>query len=646
MSQSHPAAPEPTEIAGRYEVVRKLGAGAFGTVYKARDKMLKRMVAIKTIRLEGLAASTASLQEMLDRFQREAEVAARLKHPNIVTIYDIGNSSGLSYLAMEFIDGPGLDRIIAEGGRMSVERAAALGAQVANALDYAHRLKCVHRDIKPANIMVEEGDHVKVTDFGIAKFTDSGEHLTMTGSLLGTPSYMSPEQARGAQLDGRSDLFSVGCLLYEMIAGRKAFRGDSITALLFKILTEEPPPLRELDTAIPEAMIQIVARALSKAPETRYQTGRELAEALLTLTRPGFVATLRQQEVPTEATTETPTVSAPPTLQATVSALPTLQVTKPSPTQPGTPPAGPPPLPTVVTKPPVAPPPPPVARPQRPPVSPPTRRTGGGAARLIGLGAGALGFILLAVLGGWYLLGRQPAPAPTPTETTATPTPGPASEPAQTVSEAPPTLVASVPATTSTPTSGTSSGSEAAARPAAGAPAPAGARPLAPTPAGGAPPPPSGGGSAPPPAAGEYAFLDDVPAGALDSRAAAEALAPKYRSGGSSDYGTSRRLRARERVPRNITLTERPAVGTLLHLMFAQGAYHKRSGRYGTFRQLAAAGALRLDVPFGEDSFERAGYRFSLTLESDGFRILAQPNAPTGRPFLADDTGLVREADE
>ena len=137
-----------------------------------------------------------------------------------------------------------------------------------------------------------------------------------------------------------------------------------------------------------------------------------------------------------------------------------------------------------------------------------------------------------------------------------------------------------------------------------------------------------------------------MPAGALDSRAAAEALAPKYRSGGSSDYGTSRRLRARERVPRNITLTERPAVGTLLHLMFAQGAYHKRSGRYGTFRQLAAAGALRLDVPFGEDSFERAGYRFSLTLESDGFRILAQPNAPTGRPFLADDTGLVREADE
>ena len=213
------AVPEPAEIAGRYQVIKKLGAGAFGTVYKAKDKILGRMVAIKTIRLEGLAAAGTSLEELMDRFKREAQVSAQLKHPNIVTIYDIGEVEGVSYIAMEFIDGVGLDRVIATGGQLVLERAAMLGAQVADALDFAHRNGVVHRDIKPANIMIEAGDRVKVTDFGIAKVMDSGDHLTMTGSLLGTPSYMSPEQAKGAALDGRSDLFAVGCILYEMLAG-------------------------------------------------------------------------------------------------------------------------------------------------------------------------------------------------------------------------------------------------------------------------------------------------------------------------------------------------------------------------------------------------------------------------------------------
>ena len=212
MSQAR-STPDPAEIAGRYEVMQRLGAGAFGTVYKAKDKILGRVLAIKTIRLEGLAAQGASLEELLDRFKREAQVSAQLKHPNIVTIYDIGDAEGLSYLAMEFIDGVGLDRVIANEGRLPVERAAMLGAQVADALDFAHRNHVVHRDVKPANIMIEPGDRVKVTDFGIAKVTDSGDHLTMTGSLLGTPSYMSPEQARGSALDGRSDLFAVGAFL-------------------------------------------------------------------------------------------------------------------------------------------------------------------------------------------------------------------------------------------------------------------------------------------------------------------------------------------------------------------------------------------------------------------------------------------------
>src|SRR5438445_11823182 len=159
MSQQRPAgSSDPSEIAQRYQVIKRVGAGAFGTVYKAKDKILGRMVAIKTIRLEGLAAAGTSLDQLMDRFKREAQVSAQLKHPNIVTIYDVGEVEGTSYLAMEFIDGIGLDRAIAGAGRLPTERAANLGAQVADALDFAHRHNVVHRDIKPANIMIEAGD--------------------------------------------------------------------------------------------------------------------------------------------------------------------------------------------------------------------------------------------------------------------------------------------------------------------------------------------------------------------------------------------------------------------------------------------------------------------------------------------------------
>jgi serine/threonine-protein kinase len=257
-----------------------LGAGAFGTVYLAKDDVLGRRLAIKTVRLDALAVTGAPLEELTQRFQREARVSAQLKHPNIVTIYDVGESEGLSYLAMEYLEGQGLESLIASEGRLPPERAAAIGAQVAEALAYAHSQGVVHRDVKPANIMIESGDRVKVTDFGIAK-AQTAENLTATGSLVGTPAYMSPEQARGGELDGRSDLFSLGCVLYEMLGGARAFSADSITGLIFKVITEAPRPLEELAPDAPAELLAVVRRSLSKAPEMRFPDGHAMAEALL-----------------------------------------------------------------------------------------------------------------------------------------------------------------------------------------------------------------------------------------------------------------------------------------------------------------------------------------------------------------------------
>jgi serine/threonine-protein kinase len=292
-------ATQPQQIARRYVVVEKLGAGAFGTVYKAKDRILGRMVAIKTIRLEGLAAADVSVEELLQRFHREAQVSAQLRHPNIVTIYDVGAFEGMSYLAMEFIEGTGLDKIIKSEHRLSVERAASIAAQVADALAFAHQHDIVHRDVKPANIMVETSDRVKVTDFGIAKITTASESLTATGSLLGTPSYMSPEQARGQSLDGRSDLFALGSVLYEMVTGKKAFQGESITGLIFKIITEEPEPIDSVDPRVPEAIANLIQKALQKDPAARFQSGREMAQALLAFTQPAATPTIRMSELPT-----------------------------------------------------------------------------------------------------------------------------------------------------------------------------------------------------------------------------------------------------------------------------------------------------------------------------------------------------------
>jgi eukaryotic-like serine/threonine-protein kinase len=659
VSASNPARPEPTEIAGRFQVVKKLGAGAFGTVYKAKDKVLGRMLAIKTIRLEGLAASQTGLAEMLERFQREARVAAQLKHPNIVTIYDIGEAEGMSYISMEFIDGIGIDQVISESGRLPVERAAALGAQVADALDYAHKYGVVHRDIKPANIMIEPGDRVKVTDFGIAKPGDSAEHLTMTGSLLGTPSYMSPEQARGQKLDGRSDLFSLGCVVYEMLAGRKAFRGDSITALLFKIITEEPPALRDLDPTVPEGMIRLLEKALAKSPEARYQSGREMADDLLALTQQGSMPTLRSTDVSTLPPDQTPTIASAVTAVRGATTLASAATQPPaasSVTQPPalvpatvlTPPAAATMPPTVLTPsatPPAATTPAPTQEPPRARAVPQTRtttpaRSGPGIGLVLGLLGVGFVFLLAIAGGGWWLYTRS-RPVTT-TQNTSTPTTQPAQsgtnaeatpEPTPTEVAGGPTEAGPTPATETTPVA-TTPGTSPVTTP------PAGRRSQETRTATNVPPPPTSGSSttAPP---GDYSFLNDVPTEGPDGRQLGDDAARSYRSGNSGGI-TNRRFSARPRVPRDLAPAERPAVGTLLHVAFAQQAYHRSNARYGTLHELKTAGLLRLDVPFQNGVFERAHYRFELTGGGGGsqFKITATP-LTAARPFYTDENGFV-----
>jgi serine/threonine-protein kinase len=636
LSSSSPPLPE--EIAGRYQVESRLGAGAFGTVYKAKDKLLGRKVAIKTIRLDGLVATQTALEELVERFQREARVSAQLRHPGIVTIYDVGEADGAHYLAMEFIDGTGLDRIIAGERRVAPGRAAGICAQVAEALHYAHEQGVVHRDIKPANIMIEAGDRVKVADFGIAKVKDAGEQqLTATGSLLGTPSYMSPEQARGQQLDGRSDLFSLGCVLYEMLKGRKAFQGDSITALLFKIIAEEPPPLREDDPEIPDELEAIVRKALSKSPADRYADGQEMADALRAVASVGSLPTLKGASPgATPATRVLPTAAA----STAVTEAPTAQTD--APTVVGA-------APTVGrTAAPPPPPPPPPAAARRPVPPPPALRPAAAAparvpALALGLlAAGALGLLVIAAGAAWWFLGRGTQPTAT---ATATPDPAPVvtpppSTPTRDAVAPEATPVPSGPADAepatqpeSTPASATRT---ADARPGSreGGAGRAMTEPAVPTAS------PAAGGETT--RAGFEHLDEEVDEGADDGGGeAGRRVAEAFRSGGGSSAPAGR-FAPRARSPKGLRLPERPAVATLRHLMSAQEAYARREGRYGSLSELATAGVLRLDVPLRGDGFQRRGYRFEMQLGDEEFRVHARPLLPGLRSFQGDESGRIQ----
>src|SRR5256885_6674277 len=264
--------------AGRYEILGELGRGAMGVVYKAVDPVIGRTVAVKTLRLSE-EGSGLSRPELLNRFQTEARAAGLLTHPNIVVVFDAGEEEGLYYITMELVEGKSLQALLDSGQAFPLPRVLRIMEQTCSALHFAHERNIVHRDIKPANLMLTADDTVKVTDFGTAKILQFGT-VQQTAHVMGTPSYMSPEQVKGRVVDGRSDIFSLGVLLYEMITGEKPFPGQNITTVIYKIVNEDPVPPRQINPTIHPGISAAVMRALAKDPQERYQNCREMLEDL------------------------------------------------------------------------------------------------------------------------------------------------------------------------------------------------------------------------------------------------------------------------------------------------------------------------------------------------------------------------------
>jgi serine/threonine-protein kinase len=263
---------------GRYEIEKELSKGSMGIVYLGKDPKISRIVAIKTMAL-AQEFEEDELEEVKQRFFREAETAGRLSHPYIVTIFDVGEEHDLAYIAMEYLQGHDLGRYIKPDNLLEVRTILGIVRRVAEALAYAHKQNIVHRDIKPSNIMYEpESDSIKITDFGIARITDASK--TKTGTVLGTPSYMSPEQLAGKKIDGRSDLFSLGVMLFQLLTGSLPFQADSMASLMFKITNEEASNIKTLRPEISDAVASVVGRTLAKDVEQRFQTGTELANHL------------------------------------------------------------------------------------------------------------------------------------------------------------------------------------------------------------------------------------------------------------------------------------------------------------------------------------------------------------------------------
>lgn len=277
---------------GRYQIVRELGSGTMGVVYEAYDPQIDRTVALKVLRPDRVSNEAFRV-----RFLKEARAIGRLSDPHIVTIYDVGEDHGTIYIAMEYLKGEAFDTVI-RSGRLAVANCIDIARQVALTLDYAHKRGIVHRDIKPSNIILTKANQIKLTDFGIARIEDAAAALqTQAGEILGTPVYMSPEQIKGEAVDGRSDLFSLGVILYEMIVGRRPFGGNNIVAIFKAIAQAAPEAPAQLDPFVPKSLSDLIMTSLARSPAERFQNGHQMAEALKTVS--GEMASdLAQNAVP------------------------------------------------------------------------------------------------------------------------------------------------------------------------------------------------------------------------------------------------------------------------------------------------------------------------------------------------------------
>ncbi|WP_144300180.1 serine/threonine-protein kinase, partial [Elioraea rosea] len=269
------------ERLGKYEIEKAIGKGAAGTVWRARDPVIDRIVAIKTVKLEAHDAEAA---EEIARFKREAQAAGRLSHPNIVAVYDYGEQGDLAYIVMEHVDGGSLKNRLDAGERLPLPQVARVMDELLAALAHAHEKGVVHRDIKPANMMLTRSGQVKVADFGIARIESST--MTQAGTVLGTPAYMSPEQFRGEPVDARTDLYSAGVVLYQLLTGDKPFEGN-LTAIMHKVLNVDPPRPSEIAGSVPAALDAVVRRAMAKRPGERFETATAFRQALAEAMREG-----------------------------------------------------------------------------------------------------------------------------------------------------------------------------------------------------------------------------------------------------------------------------------------------------------------------------------------------------------------------
>jgi len=295
----------PRVLSGRYELSHLVARGGMAEVYRAHDRLLDRPVALKVLFPE-LSVDRA----FVERFRREAQAAANLSHPNIVPVFDWGEDGGTYFIVMEFIDGRALSSILRTAGPMHPDRAAEIGADVAIALAYAHRHGVIHRDVKPGNVLITEDGIVKVTDFGIARAINTEESLTQTGAVMGTATYFSPEQAEGMGVDARSDIYSLGVVLFEMVTGRPPFMGDTPVAVASKHVRENPPTPREINPSVPPDLEAIILKCLAKSPEYRYATGDDLRVDLLRFREGRAVGAVA------------PPMMAAPTMMGTTQALP------------------------------------------------------------------------------------------------------------------------------------------------------------------------------------------------------------------------------------------------------------------------------------------------------------------------------------